>query len=768
MKKVKTNLLLVVMLLLLTAGASAQNVRGFYITKIGTWLGNATQETEILEYAQGNGFNYILFYDMGSINWSSSTQKNKLASFISRAKTQYNINQVGAVVEASSFVLNNILPYNSGRTNSNEKFDVINQEFEFWVNASISGSYCNKYLIPNGYSCDTAGAWKFAWKEFKKIDSLCAINGLMSEYYIGWPNRGQLQQLATRADRILVHAYRQSDGDIYPYSKSRLNDIASLGISKKVMIIFSAEPDFMGPWLNNNSQSKPFQTYSNAFTAETGAFKQFIDLQGYQWFTYQLMPKTIPATAMITANGPLAICAGESVVLTANAGTAYLWSPGGQTTRSITATNAGSYTVRVTNSGGQVSTSAPAVVTASLSSGTTPVITASGSTTFCPGGNVTLTSSNANSYLWSTGETTQSITVNSSGSFSVTTGSGACSATSSTVSTNANSAPAQPSISSSGPLEICNGTTVTLSSTPSNGYLWSTGETTQSIVVSAPGNYFVSAYSGPFCSSQSSTATITALASPAQPAITTAGSTILTTSNTSVRLTSSSASNYLWNTNQTGRSITVYRSGTYQVVVTGSNGCTAASPPIVVKSGGCTPPSIPVVSLSGPSVLSNGQSVTLTSSSGGGYLWSTGATSRSISVSTPGTYWVRVYNAGYCFSTSLPVVITAASSTARISSGNPESEDKINTLETGNPDINLTAFPVPARDVLTITFQRNGEENMVFQLMDITGKILVTREVAGIDGQNQLELNVSEYPRGIYLATISDQINRQTVKIILE
>src|SRR6266536_286181 len=48
-----------------------------------------------------------------------------------------------------------------------------------------------------------------------------------------------------------------------------------------------------------------------------------------------------------------------------------------------------------------------------------PTITASGYTTFCPGQSVTLTASPGNDYLWSTGETTQSITVFQSGNYSV-------------------------------------------------------------------------------------------------------------------------------------------------------------------------------------------------------------------------------------------------------------------------------------------------------------------------------------------------------------
>ncbi|SNR85555.1 conserved repeat domain-containing protein, partial [Flavobacterium sp. ov086] len=48
-----------------------------------------------------------------------------------------------------------------------------------------------------------------------------------------------------------------------------------------------------------------------------------------------------------------------------------------------------------------------------------PSIIAGGSTTFCPGGSVVLTSSGGSSYLWSTGETTQAIIVSASGSYTV-------------------------------------------------------------------------------------------------------------------------------------------------------------------------------------------------------------------------------------------------------------------------------------------------------------------------------------------------------------
>ncbi len=49
----------------------------------------------------------------------------------------------------------------------------------------------------------------------------------------------------------------------------------------------------------------------------------------------------------------------------------------------------------------------------------TPSVLTVGETTFCQGGSVTLTSSSANSYTWSNGETTQSINVTQGGVYTV-------------------------------------------------------------------------------------------------------------------------------------------------------------------------------------------------------------------------------------------------------------------------------------------------------------------------------------------------------------
>ncbi len=140
------------------------------------------------------------------------------------------------------------------------------------------------------------------------------------------------------------------------------------------------------------------------------------------------------AAASATAGGTTTFCQGGSVTLTANAGTTYVWQKdgtaiSGATSQTYSATTSGSYAVVVTT-GSCTSTSNAIVVT--VNSLPAATISASGATSFCQGNSITLTASSGNAWLWSTGATTQSITVSTSGNYTVTvTNSSACSAISS-------------------------------------------------------------------------------------------------------------------------------------------------------------------------------------------------------------------------------------------------------------------------------------------------------------------------------------------------
>ncbi|MEO8066515.1 MAG: FG-GAP-like repeat-containing protein [Flavobacteriales bacterium] len=144
-----------------------------------------------------------------------------------------------------------------------------------------------------------------------------------------------------------------------------------------------------------------------------------------------------------------------------------------------------------------------------------PVAAISGPSAFCTGQTATLTANAGYTYLWSTGEMTQSITVSAGGTYTVTIddGTGCTGTTSFFLDQDPDETP---EISLSGDEVFCEGGSVTLTSTPASGYLWSTNEVSQSIVVTTAGNYSVSVTG--FCGNiASAPVTITVADTPDAP-----------------------------------------------------------------------------------------------------------------------------------------------------------------------------------------------------------------------------------------------------------
>jgi uncharacterized protein (DUF427 family) len=142
--------------------------------------------------------------------------------------------------------------------------------------------------------------------------------------------------------------------------------------------------------------------------------------------------------ATITASGPLALCPGDSVVLTAAPNASYLWNTGA-TTQSITANTAGSYWVTVTNANS--CTAVSNIISVTVTNSTTAGIAASGPLTFCQGGSVTLTASGGSSYLWSNNTSGNSLLVTQPGSYYVIAQNGLCTDTSSVINVAVNALP---------------------------------------------------------------------------------------------------------------------------------------------------------------------------------------------------------------------------------------------------------------------------------------------------------------------------------------
>ena len=434
--------LITIVLLATQARSQSPALRGIYLDKFSMILGNSFKEDSVLKYAADSSFNYIALYELQTINFSNSSSVNTLANFIRKAHQVYGIASIGAVGESYSTFQSKIGPYNASRTNVDERFNVFNLEFEFWTTSSVSpgGNYCVQYLQPNGCSCDSSGGFKFFINNMHLIDSLATVQGATSETYLGWFNQGQGSQIQKNVKRVLLHAYRVDPSSVYGYSKSRLQYLASNNSVVNVAPIFSAEPIFMGSWLNSHHQNEAYLKYKTDFQSDVSSFVPYINMLGYQWFDFGYMPQPVPGAITTTFTPTISttattFCQGESATITAGGGTAYSWSTG-ETTASITVNTSGSYNCQVTNNGVTQTTSAVSVLvnalpTSSISQGIVsnyqvPLT----STNTAGGGTIT-------AYQWKfnnstiTNATSPSYNATASGDYSlVITNSNGCSATS--------------------------------------------------------------------------------------------------------------------------------------------------------------------------------------------------------------------------------------------------------------------------------------------------------------------------------------------------
>jgi len=233
---------------------------------------------------------------------------------------------------------------------------------------------------------------------------------------------------------------------------------------------------------------------------------------------------SVATPPVISTNGATSFCQGGSVVINSTTSPDYVsydWIPSGDTTTFITVNNPGNYTVVITDINGCTSESNSINIT--VNPLPIPTIPPNGSTIICQGSSLVLTSSPAVSYLWSTGETTQSITLSTADTITVTvTDANGCTGTSSPMEISiVPNAPPAPVITASGPLDVCFGSSVTLTSSYSSGNTWTpTNEITQSITVAQAGTYSVTFTDANGCSSVSQPITITILPELTAPTIT--------------------------------------------------------------------------------------------------------------------------------------------------------------------------------------------------------------------------------------------------------
>lgn len=329
---------------------------------------------------------------------------------------------------------------------------------------------------------------------------------------------------------------------------------------------------------------------------------------------------TIPTVA-ITGND----CIGGTATLTAPVGyNTYSWSTG-QTINSINVTASGTYYLTVTDS--DCETTVPVDVV--FENSTPPTLTVTG--TSCPGDPQTISLDDVyDTYSWSTGATSPTLTVYTAGTYDVTVNAGSCPSSASIEISYTLVPEIQTSISG---VSCTGGSQIIQVVNPVyDSYQWLNGPSTPSFEVSATGNYLLNATYNGCLVSENVVVTFTDLPSPV---ISILGNPC---EDSSLELSVPSGySAYAWNTGSLMNTTTVNSSGNYFVVV--NDGPCQSTGLIEVVFGSLVVEPLTVTGTGCP-----GSMFTLIGENGyDSYSWSPGGNTTSfLNTFTPGEYTLTV------------------------------------------------------------------------------------------------------------------------------
>lgn len=453
--------------------------------------------------------------------------------------------------------------------------------------------------------------------------------------------------------------------------------------------------------------------------------------------TASVTTSTLP---VITVNTPTT-CAGNAATLIASGANTYTWSTTA-TTFSITDSpmTTATYTVSGTDNNGCVGMATTSIVVNAL-----PAVNST-SATICAGGTATLTASGASTYTWSTTENTSTITASPSAPANYTvTGTDANGCVNMAIgSVNVTSAPGMAVNSAT----ICAGSTATLTASGVSTYTWSNGDNTASTIVS-PSSTTVYTVSGQASGCGVVTASNTAAVNvnPLPSVSISSVSPVCINANT-VSLSGSPAGGSFMGTGVSGSSFNPAASGagtfTLSYMYTDANSCSnTAMTSVAVHAL----PTVSIAPVAGP-LCTNSPSFALSGSPAGGSFSGTGVSGNDFSPATAG---VGTFTVSYMY-TDANSCANSNTTTVTVSS--------CTGIENIQKDASFSVYPNPAKDVLNVQFDNNG--NTVIEVYDALGNMVYTAETS----QDHAVINTGSLNKGLYFVRLKGSHIQATSRFI--
>lgn len=330
----------------------------------------------------------------------------------------------------------------------------------------------------------------------------------------------------------------------------------------------------------------------------------------------------------------VSFCADSSITLDAGVpGNSYLWNTG-DTTQTITVSSSGNYAITMTSVYGCESSDTVAINVFPVPTKELPNDTA-----FCDGNSLILDAGNAgSSFFWNNGQTTQTLSVDTTGQYIVTiTSINSCSIKDTFELT----VHALPIVDLGPDTSICQNDIITLNAGNAVGasFAWQSGATTQTQAVSAAGSYQVTVTNTNLCQT-SDTIQIGVLA---LPVVSLGNDTSICDGDTLIINAQNITSNYSWQNGSSNQTFNATAAGNYSVTVTDTNTCSNQDTLVLGIY------SLPIVNLGNDTSICDQDTLMLDAQNPTAtFVWQNGSTNQTFNATVAGNYRVTVTDTNTC------------------------------------------------------------------------------------------------------------------------
>lgn len=278
---------------------------------------------------------------------------------------------------------------------------------------------------------------------------------------------------------------------------------------------------------------------------------------------------------------------------------------------------------------------------------------------------------------------------------------------------------------------------------PGSTYLWSTGATTRTIVVTPPALVSVEVSSANGCTDTDSIQ----VSVGADPVVDLG---LNQTVCDSLTLNAGNAgATYLWSTGATSQRIIATQSGTYSVQVVDAIGCAGTdSVTLVVNLS-------PEAAFTETFVTGFTYNFTSTSTGGGSFIWDFGDGSPTVNQQNPS----HTYPFGGSYQVTLVVTNECGTDTFTKVLGNVSLFDE-------NFARMLSAYPNPTDGVFVVRAEGLFADQVTFEVVDVRGRTVITQSTGAITGNLEVSIDLSAQAEGPYVLKVSDGVRQAFLRIV--